>query len=154
VTTSGFAKRALAVGIAFGVGWVVYMVGMMLTVYDGFPSLVIQPFLAALFSVTVVGASLLVGLLLRVPPVSRLWHASPRAAALISVASLLVLVFGYSVGLTYVGVDPDTQEEVVVLHPAAAVGAYCSLLFSLANWPVRDGKPGRSASREAGSTER
>jgi hypothetical protein len=70
--------RALAVLAAFAVGWVVYMVGMVLTVYDGLLSLIFQPIMAALWSGFVVLLSLLVGLVLRVGPVSRFWNGSGR----------------------------------------------------------------------------
>jgi hypothetical protein len=131
--------RSLAVFLAFGVGWVTYMVGMVLTVYDGLPSLVLQPILAALWSGGVVFLSLLVGLLLRVPPVWRAWHGSRLWATSIAGASLLLLVFGASLGLTYVGVDPETDHRIVMLHPAAALAGYFCLVFSIANWPVRGG---------------
>ena len=67
--------RVLAVLAAFAVGWVVYMVGMVLTVYDGLLSLIFQPVLAALWSGFVVLLSLVVGLALRARPISRVWNA-------------------------------------------------------------------------------
>lgn len=134
-------SRAVLVLVAFGVGWVVYMVGMILTVYDGLLSLMLQPILAALCSGLTVVLSLLVGLLLRLGPISRLWNGSPRWATTIAAASLFVLTFGYSLGLTYVGTNPETQRQVVVLHPAAALAGYFSLLFSIANWPVQKSEP-------------
>lgn len=130
-------SRASAVFVAFCIGWLVYMVAMVLTVYDGLLSLIFQPILAALWSGFVVGLSLLVGLLLRLRPVSRVWNGSRRWAALIAITSVFILVFGYFVGITYIGVDPDTQQEIKILHPAAALGGYFFLLFSIANWPIR-----------------
>ena len=134
---TGLLSRTLAILVAFGVGWVVYMVGMVLTVYDGLLSLIFQPILAALWSGCVVGVSLLVGRFLRVRSISRIWNGSRRWAALIAAASLFILAFGYSLGLTYVGVNPETHQQIVVLHPAAALGGYFFLLFSIANWPNR-----------------
>ena len=75
---SHYFFRSLAILVAFGVGWVVYMVAMVLTVYDGLLSMIFQPILAALWSGCVVSLSLLLGLVLRIPPVSRVWRASPR----------------------------------------------------------------------------
>jgi hypothetical protein len=129
--------RALAVVAAFAVGWVVYMVGMVLTVYDGLLSLIFQPIMAGLWSGFVVVLSLLVGLVLRVRPVSRVWNGSRGWAVLIISVSLFVLIFGYFLGLTYVGINPETEAEVEMLHPAAAMACYFSLLFAIANWPVR-----------------
>ena len=132
--------RVLAVFVAFAAGWMVYMVAMVLTVYDGLLSLIFQPIMAALWSAFAVFLSLLVGLVLRVGPLSRVWNGSRRWAALIIVASLFVLIFGYFLGLTDVGIEPESEAEVVILHPVAALTGYFLLVFSIANWPIRTGR--------------
>jgi hypothetical protein len=137
MSTSRLVLRFMAIGAAFAAGWLVYMIAMMMTVYDGAPSLIFQPIVAALFSGFVVGLSLFVGLLLRVPPLARAWNASWLVAASIAAASVFILVFGYSLGLTDVGVNPETHQEVTMLHPAAGLGGSFALVFSLANWPIR-----------------
>ncbi len=128
-------KRTMAVVAAFGLGWVVYMIGMVLTVYDGVLSLIFQPFIAALVSGVCVAGALLIGLLLRIPALSR-WWTSLRAV-FVACGSLFVLVFGYFIGFTYIGTNPETGSEVVTLHPVAALGGYFLLLFAVANWPMR-----------------
>ena len=137
MSSSRLQLRFIAIGIAFVVGWLVYMIAMMMSVYDGVPSLIFQPIFAALFSGFVVGLSLLVGLLLRVPPLARAWNASWLGAASIAAASVCILVFGYSLGLTDVGVNPETNQVVTMLHPAAGLAGSFSLVFSIANWPIR-----------------
>lgn len=131
------AARLAAVVVAFAVGWGVYMVGMVLTVYDGLLSLIFQPFMAALWSTLFVGLSLVAGLVLRIPPLKRWWTGSRVWACSLAAASLCVLVFGYSLGLTYMGVHPELGHEVKILHPLAALGGYAGLIFALANWPLR-----------------
>ena len=128
--------RLIAVAAAFGLGWLVYMIGMVLTVYDGALSLLLQPFLAALVSGVCVAVALLVGLLLRLPLLFAWWTRTSLWAGLLAGTSLLVLAFGYSLGLTEVGTNPETGDAVVVLHPAAALGGYFLLLFAVANWPA------------------
>ena len=125
--------RIIAVTAALSLGWVIYMVGMILTVYDGILSLILQPFIAVLASGVCVAVALLLGLVLRVPAISRWWTGT--TAALVAISGLLVLVFGYFLGLTYVGTSPETGTEVVTLHPLAALGGYFFLLFAVANWP-------------------
>ena len=132
-------RRVLAVLAAFAVGWVVYMIAMVLTVYDGLLSLIFQPIMAALWSGLAVGLSLLAGLVLRVGPIARVWNGSRRWAVLIIAVSLFVLIFGYFLGLTYVGIEPETEAAVVILHPAAALAGYFLLVFGIANWPIRRG---------------
>jgi hypothetical protein len=129
--------RMIAVAAALTLGWIIYMIGMVLTVYDGILSLIFQPFVAALVSGVCVAVALVLGLVLRIPVLSRWWTATSLWAALIAATSLFVLAFGYFIGLTYVGTNPETGSEIVTLHPAAAMGGYFSLLFAVANWPTR-----------------
>lgn len=128
--------RILAVAVALGLGWVVYMIGMVLTVYDGLLSLIFQPFMAALASFISVTTALFIGLFFRVPILFRWWTRTSLWASLLVVASLLILTFGYSAGLTYAGTNPQTGSTVLTLHPAAALGGYFGLLFAVANWPA------------------
>ena len=122
---------------AFCLGWLVYMIAMVLTVYDGLPSLILQPFMAALVSGIFVSLAVLFGLLLRIPPLWRWWRQTPLWAGLVAAASLFVLSFGYFIGLTYVGTNPETGTEVVTLHPAAVIGGYFGSIFAVTNWPTR-----------------
>ena len=136
-TVRSLIARALSIVAAFAVGWIIYMIGMVLAVNDGLLSLIFQPIMAALWSGLVVLLSLLVGLVLRVGPISRFWNGSRRWAALIASASLFILMFGYFLGLTHVGIHPEPDQEVVMLHPTAAMVSYFLLVFSITNWPVR-----------------
>ena len=129
--------RAIAAGVAFCLGWTVYMIAMVLTVYDGILSMILQPFMAAVVSAICVLAALMLGLLLRMRPLSRWWTATSLWAALVAGASVFILAFGYFLGLTHVGMNPETGKEVLALHPVAAVGAYFCLVFAVANWPIR-----------------
>jgi len=129
--------RAITIAAALCLGWVIYMIGMLLTVYDGVLSLIFQPFMAALASGLTVGLALLAGVLLRIPILSRWWSSTALWAGLLGGISLFVLAFGYSLGLTYVGTNPETGNKVLTLHPTAAVAGYFFLLFAVANWPVR-----------------
>lgn len=129
-------KRVLAVATAFAVGWIVYMVGMILTTYEGLLSLILQPIMAAVVSGLFVCLALLVGLCLQLSWF-RWWKRGPLPAAVLAGISLGILTFGYFLGITYVGVHPETDSEVLILHPAAALAGYFGLLFAVANWPVR-----------------
>ena len=129
--------RAIAIVAAFSIGWVVYMVGVVLNVYDGILSMIVQPFMGALASALCTAVALLVGLLLRIPVVSRWWHSTWSWAALFAGGSLFTLAFGYFLGLTYVGTNPETGKQVLMLHPIAALTGYFFLIFAVANWPMQ-----------------
>jgi hypothetical protein len=144
--------RLIAVAVALALGWITYMIGMVLTVYDGLMSILFQPLMAAFTSGLFVSAALVLGLVLRIPVLARWWTATWLWAALIGGASLLVLAFGYSLGLTDTGTNPETGESVVTLHPAAALGGYFFLLFAAANWPTR--RRGNANPPQGGAFER
>jgi len=126
--------RALA---AFITGWLLYMIGMILTTYDGLLSLIFQPLIGAVVSGIVVVVALLAGLLLRVSPFRRWWHGRRLWAMIIAGLSLFVLCFGYSLGLTWVATHPETGAKIEMLHPTAAILGYFALIFAVTNWPVR-----------------
>ena len=129
--------RAIAIVAAFSIGWIVYMIGMVLTVYDGFISMILQPFMAALTSGACTAVALLAGLLLRIPVISRSWHSTRSWAVLLVGGSLFTLAFGYSLGWTDVGTNPETGERILMLHPIAALSGYFFLLFGVVNWPMQ-----------------
>jgi len=129
--------RLVAVFVAFCVGWLTYMVAMMMTVYDGFPSLILQPFVAVFVSALFVLLSLILGLVLKIPFLARWWASTRWWAVLLAVGSLLLLCFGACVGITDTYVNPDTGQQYEWLHPAAVLGGYFFLIFAIANWPIR-----------------
>lgn len=131
------AFRFVFSGTAFGVGWVVYMVGMLLTTYEGFLSLIIQPFIGAIFSGITVALSLLLGLFFRIPALGRWWARSRKPATILASACLGLLTFGYFFGITSTVIHPETRREIVMLHPLAALIGYFGLVFAVANWPHR-----------------
>lgn len=131
------AKRIVAVCAAFAAGWVTYMIAMMMTVYDGLISMIFQPFVAILCSGLCVLLALLVGLILRIPMLSRWWHSSRVWAVALMVISCLVLSLGSSLGITEVYTDHETGRQFTGLHSAAALSGYFVLIFAIANWPFR-----------------
>ena len=126
----------MAVGVAFVVGWLVYMIAMLMTVYDGVLSLIFQPIMAALCSGIFVLFALLVGLVLKIPILSRWWHSSRFWVWALIVGGLFVLCFGSLLGITETYTNPETETQFEGLHHAAALAAYFSLIFAIANWPL------------------
>jgi hypothetical protein len=129
-------RRNYRIRLAWATGWAIYMVAVALWSYDGLPSLILQPFCAAIVSTIFVGAVLLAGLVLRVPVVGRLWHSQREWAVALAAACLIVMCFGSTVGLTEVFVDPETGQRFEALHSVAALATYLLLLFTIAHWPT------------------
>ncbi len=127
--------RSKLIVAAWIIGWIVYMIAMMMTVYAGLPSLIFQPIIGAVASSVFVGAALLVGLVFRIPVIAKVWTSSQWWAALLAVGSILVLCLGSAVGLTTVDIT-ETGSSITRLHPAVAFTGYFILIFSIANWPL------------------
>jgi hypothetical protein len=134
--TLAITIRLVLVFSAFVVGWIVYMIAMMMTSYDGVLSMIFQPFMAAICSAIVVAVAVIVGLLLKVPSISRIWNATPLWAIALIVCSLLILCFGSYLGMVETYTDPQTKLQFQGLHSAAALGGYFALVFAIANWPL------------------
>lgn len=123
--------------MAWGTGWAIALVAAVLWGYDGPASLVFQSLCAAVVSAVCLVAVLLAGLILRVRPIARFWHARRSWVGALAAACLAVMCCGSALGLTGVYADPETGQRFVALHPAAALLSYLLLLFALAHWPQR-----------------
>jgi len=74
---------------------------------------------------------------LRLSPWGKFWCSSFWWAGGFSAASLVVLLFGKSLGMSRVYSDPETHQPFTRLRPVAILGGYFVWLFAIANWPVR-----------------
>jgi hypothetical protein len=137
----GIMRRMLRLLVAWGAGWVVYLIAALLWSYDGIVSLILQPICAAVVSAVFVGAALLAGLVLRVRPVGRLWYSRSAWAGSLALACVAVMCFGSAARLTWEYTDPETGSTFAALHPGAALCSYLGLLFAMAHWPARQPRP-------------
>ncbi|MEI6862572.1 MAG: hypothetical protein WCL04_10020 [Verrucomicrobiota bacterium] len=119
----------------FVLGWLIYMVAMVLTTYDGVLSLIFQPFMAALFSCAFVVAALLVGLPLRAPRIREVWCGVGWWVLLITVAAIGVMIFHVQLGLQTELVNPETKEKMKTMSPAAGAICYFLAIFPIVNLP-------------------
>lgn len=93
--------------------------------------------MAIIFSGIIVGIALLIGLILNIPFLNRWWNSRYVWAGLLIGFSLFILIFGYSLGITFIGTNPETGEKIKMLHPLAGIIGYFTLLFSISNWPIK-----------------
>jgi hypothetical protein len=129
-------RRSRFIFAAWLVGWLVYMIGMVLTVYDGILSLIFQPIMAALVSGMCVGLCFMVGLVFKIPVVGKVWGASRFTAMTLATLSVFLMIFGSTFGFTQTFTDPESGAKIVGLHSGLAVACYWALLFSLVNFPI------------------
>lgn len=121
----------------FVVGWLIYMVAMALTVYDGVLSLIFQPIIATLFSGFFVAASFCLGLALRLPKVRDVWSSVGWWAMLISATAIVAMLFHPQLGLQTEVVDPETKATIKTMSPSAAALCYFFAIFPIVNLPSR-----------------
>jgi hypothetical protein len=126
-------RRVIAIVAACVTGWFVYMVAMMVTVYDGLLSLIFQPIVV---TVVVVG-SLIVGLVFHIPPVGRAWRRAPFLAPAITVGSIALMCSGTRLGLTQTFTDHETGRQWVGLHRGINISSFLVMVFTITNWPVK-----------------
>jgi len=121
----------------FALGWFLYMVAMVLTVYDGLLSLIFQPFMGALFSGVFVGLAMLAGLILRVPRIKDIWRGAGWLVLVITATSLAVMIFHAQLGLQEELVNPETKQKIVTMSPLAGVICYFFAIFPIVNFPEK-----------------
>ena len=129
--------RLIWIGVAFIVGWIIYMVGMLLTSYDGLWSLIFQPIMAGIFSAVGIILSLIVGLIFRYPPIGTWWRSTYLWAGLCVALGLSALILAHPLGFTTIVEHFETGSEMEIIRPELAIAAYLVILFALTNWPQR-----------------
>lgn len=130
---SGLAYRVVAASCALAVAWIISFVWLVAHAYDGFISLIFQPIMALVWSVLTVGLSLLLGLVLKLPPIRKRWSCSFAGA--VGATGLAVLVVCGILGPTVSHADAETGELVQMLDPRVALPSYLAPVFAIANWP-------------------
>lgn len=128
--------RFVFVLTAWCVGWTVYMIAMMLTVYDGLLSLLFQPVMAAWWSAVFTALALFFGLVFGIPLVGRTWRSSYVWPVALAAISVFVMCAGPFLGWTET-FPGENGTPVTTLQPGLAIVSYFVLLFALANWPLR-----------------
>ncbi|MBX3747054.1 MAG: hypothetical protein KF833_17235 [Verrucomicrobiae bacterium] len=123
--------------IAFFAGLAVYMLAMVMTVYDGLMSMIFQPIVGAICSLLGLVAVGLVGLPLYWGPLKRWWwtRGSWLSVAILA-ASVVVLGMSWHPSLRVMVRHPELATDIESFHPALAIGGWLGLLFSLAHTPL------------------
>ncbi len=127
--------------IAFFIGWLLYIIYWLYTSYhngyEGYAELITMPFFTAVMSAISVGIVLLVGLVLRIPPLKRWWSHTWLWAASIVIVSLFILRFGKSLGLKHINEFDNSQKSIEGFPRSIVFICFFSILFAVANWPMK-----------------
>ena len=101
----------------------------------GFMAIPFQAIIAAVISILFVGFAVLLGLLLRIPLLARLWYSSPIPPVVLLACAFIVIFFGESHGLTIKVISPDNGMTYTFLHPAAGYGSVFAAVFATSHFP-------------------
>ena len=127
--------RLIWIGVAFATSWILYMVGMLLTSYDGLLSLIFQPIMASVFSTIGIAVSLIFGLIIRYPPIGNWWRKTYLWASLGVALGSATLILAYPLGFTTTVQHFETGSDMKIIAPGLAIAAWLLIVFALTNWP-------------------
>jgi hypothetical protein len=123
--------------IAFFAGLAVYMLAMVMTVYDGLMSMIFQPFAGAICSLLGIVAVGLLGLPLYWGPLrSWWWTRGAWLSVVILAASIVALGLSWHPSLRIMVRHPELDTDIASFHPALAIGGWLGLLFGIAHTPL------------------
>jgi hypothetical protein len=112
------------------VAWSYYMLAMMMTTYDGLPSLVLQPFMGAIFAFVAVFLCLLIGLPIRlVTSVRRFWRRLWWLPFVFGAVGFLLMVLSWTPFRQTV-YDSVRGMPVQTFQPALALGGWLLSIFA------------------------
>ena len=98
---------------AFGIGWVIYMIGVILTAYEGVLTLIFQPFVAAITSFTFTLFAVLAGQIFQIQKLYNGWKDLKVIRYIIWVIGLILLFFPILFGHYTKMADPTTGETTI-----------------------------------------
>ncbi len=104
----------------------------MITVYDGFITMVAGPIFGAIFTTITIGVLVLLGLPLRlVRPLNIFWRRNWWIAPCLAALAILMMALSYLPSLRIELYNPETQQNFQSFHPTLSIGGWLLMLFSI-----------------------
>jgi len=123
---------------AWLVGAFIYMFFAMEVVADaGFMAIPFQFIMGAVFSIVFVGVAALMGFVLRVPALARIWYSSAFPSFALLGLAIVLIFFGRELGLTTTISIRDSPATYTTLHPAVAYGSMLATVFATLHFSRR-----------------
>lgn len=127
---------------AWFVGGCIYMLLALEVIAEaGAIAVPFQFIMGAIFSIACVGVSSLLGLLLRVPTLTRFWYSSAFPSVAVLGCAAVLLFCGRSLGFTTTLTSTDTGSAYQSLHPAVAYGSMLAAVFATLHFPTGHALP-------------
>lgn len=122
--------------MAWMVGFVFYMVAMAMTVYDGFPSFVVQPIMGALFTTVGVLLIVIIGIPFFFPRIWLWWSRIWWVSVLLVVVGIASFIVSWHPSLRETVFDPVLQQNVETFHTILSISGWLLMVFGLAWCPL------------------
>jgi hypothetical protein len=117
--------------VAFGVAWFYYMLAMMMTTYDGFASLILQPIMGAIFAAIAVVLCLLLGLPIRlVATLRQLWRKIWWLPLFLGAVGFVLMIVSWLPPFRQTVHDYATDTQIQTFQPAMALSAWLLSVFA------------------------
>ncbi len=127
--------KLLRMFIAWTIGCCIYFIIAIATVYDGFPSMVCQPFMAMFFSAVMTFLALIIGLpLMLLTPYRPQWLAMIVAGISLFIGFSLIFIPSVFTSV-FQRVFPAFQGAGISPGFVPIYFGYFIVIFSIANWP-------------------
>ena len=122
--------------LAFVLGLAIYMIAMVMTVYDGVASMIFQPIVGSILTALALLALCAGGGPLLITAVWRRWRRVGWLALFITVAGIVALFASWHPSLRVQVTDPETRMLRDSFHPALAVAGWLAAMFGVAFCPA------------------
>ncbi len=127
---------AVRLPLAFAVGWMIYMIAMAMTVYDGILSLVFQPIVGSVATVLGLLALCIIGSPLLITGVWKHWRRLGWLVLLLSVMGVACFIASWHPSLRVKVLDPETNMMEDSFHPVLSIGGWLLAMFGVLFCPA------------------
>lgn len=129
--------RLLSLSVSFVFGWIIYMIGVVVFPFDGMLSIVFQVFFGLIVSLVITSLSWLFGCIIK-KNIAEKYMPSYRLHLISILFFLVLLFFGYSLGLRDTYVDLETGVVFESVNMIVGITSYILIVFLIANWPLKE----------------
>jgi hypothetical protein len=119
--------------------WGVFFCMKLFDDYDGIMSWIGAPLVATVLLAISLPVTLVLGLSRRIPWFARMWYSGRGLAGCVLIASIVILVFGRSLGMRESYTYTNSLGDIVTatrIHSFVSLPAFFLAAFSVLYWPV------------------
>jgi hypothetical protein len=122
--------------IAWIAGWVIYMLAMILTTYDGMLSFVCQPFMGALLTSVGILVVFVAGIPLMFSNLWKTWTKMWWISILLIFISIISMIISWHPDYRVLVLNPNSRQPIESPHLALGLGGWFAMMFGLAWCPL------------------